>query len=336
MAASVDQLSFNAIIEEISRNFATIRDVFALLGALYAAKCCIQSAYNLYRAVKVYVLPKLWPKQDFRTKYGEWAVVTGASEGIGRSYAIELAKRGMNIMLMSRSHAKLEKVAVEIESMYDVQTKIFPVDFNNHDCYERVESALSDLDIGVLVNNVGIMYDRLQYFLTVSSERLKQIVNLNIMTTVMMTRMILPQMVNRKRGAIINLSSGACVQPVPAMTAYSAAKIYTDYFSRALGYEYYKDGVVIQSVQPFYVSTRMTNFMKPNFLVPDADTYVDHALKTLPFTTRTFGYWSHGLMGFFGNLIPEWLFFWSTININVPIWNFFVPERSDEQSKKVD
>eukprot|EP00794_Sanderia_malayensis_P016787 gene16787-18482_t len=105
-------------------------------------------------------------------------------------------------------------------------------------------------------------------------------------------------------------------------------KKYVDYFSQALGYEYGKDGITVQSVQPFYVSTRMTNNMKPNFLVPDASTYVDHAIKTLSFTNKTYGYWSHGIMGVVGEWMPRWLFFWSTININVPMWNYFTGLRA--------
>eukprot|EP00112_Aurelia_sp_Birch-Aquarium-sp1_P005305 Seg160.1 transcript_id=Seg160.1/GoldUCD/mRNA.D3Y31 product="Hydroxysteroid dehydrogenase-like protein 1" protein_id=Seg160.1/GoldUCD/D3Y31 len=328
--SSIDRLSVEAIMNEVYSNLTYFRDILAILGAVYATKICLQACYSTFRGFKVYVLPKLWNIKDFRSRYGEWAVITGASEGIGRAYSIELAKRGMNVVLMSRSYSKLEKVATEIEKNFNVQTKIVTVDFNDDECYGRVEEELEGLEVGVLVNNVGIMYERLQFFLAVSPERLKQIVNLNITATILMTRMILPQMVDRRRGAIINISSGACLHPTPTMTAYSASKICTDFFSRALNYEYKSKGVVIQSVQPFYVSTRMTNFMKPNFLVPDATTFVEHAVKTLPYTTRTFGYWSHGLYGVLGTLLPQWLYFWATIHVNLPLWHYFAGLKQED------
>eukprot|EP00795_Rhopilema_esculentum_P013103 gene13103-3890_t len=197
MLLSLDQLSMEFAIDDISKHLETARNIFAILGAFYAAKLCLKVTYACYRAVKVYVLPKIWSPYDFRSRYGEWAVVTGASEGIGERYCIELAKRGMNIVLISRSLSKLQKVAAKIEEFPGIKAKIITADFNDDECYKRIEDELANLEIGVLVNNVGIMYERLQYFLTVSSERLKRIVNLNITATVMMTRIFLPQMVHR-------------------------------------------------------------------------------------------------------------------------------------------
>eukprot|EP00794_Sanderia_malayensis_P016785 gene16785-18480_t len=197
MATTLDELTLNAIIDEISAYVVKSRDVLAIIGGIFAAKLCFSAASACYRMLKVYLLPKIWYQKDLRSKYGEWAVVTGASEGIGRSYCIELAKRGMNIILISRSFGKLEKVAKELEQTYKVKTKIISADLNKDYCFEEVNDELKDLDIGVLVNNVGIMYDSLQYFLTVDTQRLQEIINLNIMATVLMTRMLLPGMVSR-------------------------------------------------------------------------------------------------------------------------------------------
>lgn len=330
---SLDQLSIRFAGDEIVFFLNRGRDILALIGALYATKLFLKVSYSCFNVIKVYVLPKLWYTRDFKSKYGSWAVVTGASEGIGKSYALELAKRKMNVVLISRSYSKLEKVAAEIMNKYKVKTKLITADLNLLESYDQIEAELKDLEVGVLVNNVGIMYDRLQYFLTVESERLKQIINLNIMSTVLMTRLLLPNMVQREKGAIINVSSGSCVQPTPCMTAYSAAKKYVDVFSQALNYEYGSKGIVIQSVQPFYVSTRMTKFIQPNLFVPSADSYVDHALRTLSWTARTHGYWSHGLMGFVGSLMPQWLFFWSSTRLNLPLWNFLTGSTSEKLSK---
>merc|ERR1712142_524088 len=111
------------------------------------------------------------------------------------------------------------------------------------------------------------MYDRLQYFLTVPNTRLKQIVNLNVTSAVLMTKMILPSMVDKRRGAIVNVCSGAQLHPTPLMTHYSASKRFIDLFTRSLEYEYRDTGVHMQSVNPFYVSTNMTNNATTNIFM---------------------------------------------------------------------
>ena len=90
-------------------------------------------------------------------RYGEWAVVTGSSQGIGRSYARELARRGMNIVLVARSKDRLNMVAQEIKEEFGVKTNIIVVDFTDNKAVNTVIKELDKLklDIGILVNNVG-------------------------------------------------------------------------------------------------------------------------------------------------------------------------------------
>ncbi|XP_052313012.1 inactive hydroxysteroid dehydrogenase-like protein 1 [Oncorhynchus keta] len=99
--------------------------------------------------VLVYVLSKVW-QTDLKA-YGQWAVVTGATAGIGKAYANELARRGLDIVLVSRSKDKLHIVAKEIESQHGLQTQIIQTDFTEgHDIYPAIAEALRDLDIGIL------------------------------------------------------------------------------------------------------------------------------------------------------------------------------------------
>ena len=106
----------------------------------------------------------------------------------------------MNIFLISRSAHKLQKVAHEIHSAHAVETKCYPLDLtelSQPQIYDKLHHELSNIDVGVLVNNVGVMYDTLQWFLTVPRERLTQIVQLNISATLLLTHMVLPQMVRK-------------------------------------------------------------------------------------------------------------------------------------------
>jgi short-subunit dehydrogenase len=94
---------------------------------------------------------------DFVKKYGEWAVVTGATDGLGKEYARELARRGMKVVLISRNPEKLQRVADELGKDTKSDFVIVAADFTKgKDIYPSIQQALHGLDIGVLVNNVGI------------------------------------------------------------------------------------------------------------------------------------------------------------------------------------
>lgn len=241
----------------------------------------------------------------------------------------------MNIFLISRNLAKLEKVATEIEDLHGVQTVCWPLDMSqlgcNPEAYTLLEEQLKTLDVGVLVNNVGLMFDRLQFFLTVPREIHTRIVDINMSALVSMTYMVLPSMLQRKTGAIINIGSGACVQPTPAMSTYTSSKKFVQYFSKTLNYEYGGRGLHIQCIQPFYVSTNMTHKARPNFFVVDADVYVNSALSTLGYSAVNYGYWSHALFGYLGEWLPEWFFMFSAVSINMSLWSWLTGVKTDKK-----
>ncbi|PFX24480.1 inactive hydroxysteroid dehydrogenase-like protein 1 isoform X1 [Stylophora pistillata] len=289
----------------------------ALLGLLWTAKVSLSLAFSILKGLRIYLFAQITTRNNFCIKYGgRWAVVTGASEGIGRAFACELARCGMNIVLMSRSTQKLEKVAETIEKESKVETLIIPIDFATQDVYQKIIASLEGLDIGILVNNVGVMYEYPQYFLDVPKQKLFDLININMTSVIMMTRIVLPQMCERKRGAIINMSSSAGELPTPQMTVYAATKEFVDSFSRALAYEYSPQGIEVQSLRPFYVATAMTYGTKANIVVPSPETYVKSALYTLGLSRRNTGYWSHGIQGWFVGFCPEWLWMWTATLLN--------------------
>ncbi|XP_044540630.1 very-long-chain 3-oxoacyl-CoA reductase-B-like isoform X2 [Gracilinanus agilis] len=204
-----------------------------VLGALAAAWWLLQGAWWLGHVLLVYGLPRLGLGLGISLrKQGAWAVVTGATSGIGRSYAHELARRGLNVVLVSRDLHKLHREAEEIERRHGQETRIIQADLSGGpELYEAVETALEGLDVGVLVNNVGRTYQKFPEKLLISenlSKDLTETLNCNVLSMLQMTRIVLPQMVARGRGVIINISSEAGKQPVPYLTLYAATKVDED------------------------------------------------------------------------------------------------------------
>ncbi|XP_033119080.1 very-long-chain 3-oxoacyl-CoA reductase-like isoform X2 [Anneissia japonica] len=267
----------------------TTNDILAILGFLTTCWLTLKFCRSLFRWVFTHcVAAKLGLSADLLS-YGEWAVVTGATNGIGKAYAEQLAEMGLNIVLISRSTNKLEKVASEIEKAYNVKTKIITVDFTKVEgIYEDIESRLDGLEVGVLVNNVGMM--------NLVSKLLE------IPDTKKMTQICLPQMIQRKKGAILNISSVAGLKPFPYISVYSSTKAYMDFFSHGIHYEYRDTGVIIQSVTPFIVKTNMS--VKASWFSPEASTYVRGALKTVGVVTRTCGFISHSLLVYIAACFP--------------------------------
>ncbi|XP_075423350.1 very-long-chain 3-oxoacyl-CoA reductase isoform X1 [Ascaphus truei] len=228
------------------------------------------------------------------------SVVTGATDGIGKAYAEELARRGMGIVLISRSPEKLDVVAREIREKFKVETKTIEADFGKpEEIYKRIQAGLEGLEIGVLVNNVGMSYNYPEYFLDIADleTTLDKLININITSVCKMTRLILPGMLERSKGVILNISSASGMYPVPLLTVYSATKAFVDFFSRGLHAEYKSKGITMQSVLPFFVATKMSKIRKPTWDTPSPEAYVRSALNTVGLQSQTNGYLPHAIMG---------------------------------------
>lgn len=215
--------------------------------------------------------------------YGKWAVVTGCTDGIGKAYVEYFAKRGINVVLISRTLEKLNQQAQELQEQFKIETKVIAADFTQSDSiYPNIKTQLSDLDIGILVNNVGMSYRFVYIYLLFvigrliliivlinssypeffevfgeSDSNINKLINCNIVSCTKMTAICLPGMLKRRKGIIINNASASGRVPTPLLTVYSASKAYMDFFSRALNAEYAQKGIIVQSLCPYFVSTKV-------------------------------------------------------------------------------
>ena len=242
-----------------------------------------------------------------------WAIITGATDGIGLAYAKAFARKGYCILLLSRNPQKLDKVKAEILNEYPncPHVKTLPVDFTLDSIYKHIAEEIHALNgnVHVLVNNVGMAYKYPEYFTKIinSDKFISDILNCNILSVTRMTHIVLPLMEARRSGIIINISSYSALFPTPLLSMYSASKIYMDYFSRALNAEYAQRGIIVQSVLPYYVSTNMIRNPGISLMIPSPDQFVASALKTVGVEVRTYGYFAHNILAFFQSFIVKFV-----------------------------
>lgn len=151
---------------------------------------------------------------------------------------------------MSRTIGKLQDVAKEIETTFNVQTQVIAANFTSGpEIYDQIKQQILGKEIGILVNNVGMIYPSASdLFLNIPDREkvIQDIIRCNITSVPMMCSLILPQMVQRKRGLVINISSFAAVLPSPSHSIYAASKVFVAKFSDDLGAEYGDQGINVQ------------------------------------------------------------------------------------------
>ena len=252
-------------------------------------------------------------KTNLRNRYGSWAVVTGCTDGIGREYARQLARNGLNVVLISRSQDKLKTLSKEIIfELVNVKTKVIVMDFTGGlTIYQGLKEEVKELEIGILVNNVGIVQP-FNLFHNTEPDMFCKILNVNCLSVLMMTHIFLPEMLSRKKGAIVNISSLSGQIPIPFLQVYSVTKTFVDFFSSCLRQEYAGKGIDVQCVMPMYVSTKLSGLVEPSITKPSPETYVRQALGVLGVHCRTQGYWAHALQSHCIASLPtclrEWMF----------------------------
>lgn len=187
------------------------------------------------------------------------ALVTGASRGIGESFARQLAAQGMDLILVARAEDRLQELAAELSAAHGVGAHVVACDLSMPGAANQVwaETERLGLEVDLLVNNAGV--GRRGPFAELDHDFQAAMVRLNVDTVVEMTRLYLPAMRARRRGGIINVASNAAFQPVPYLAVYAASKAFVLHFSEALAEEVGPDGVWVMALCPGPTDTSFWN-----------------------------------------------------------------------------
>ncbi|MGH9279852.1 MAG: SDR family NAD(P)-dependent oxidoreductase [Acidimicrobiales bacterium] len=215
------------------------------------------------------------------------ALVTGASSGIGRAFALGLAARGLDLVVVARRKDRLEELAAEVQSAHGRTVEVLPADLVDEAQRATVEARLADAGrpIDVLVNSAGFGTQGLFAELPVDDE--DQEIRLNVLALVRLTHAALPGMIERRRGAVVNVTSLAGHQPIPKWATYTGTKAFVTTFTRAVAAEVHRSGVHVLLVIPGFTSTgfqEVSQFDRRTIPGPawmTAEAVAEHALADL-------------------------------------------------------
>jgi len=200
--------------------------------------------------------------KQYKGVAGQWALVTGASGGIGYELSKQFALNGLNLILVSRNSERLTEVAFELEKHYHVEAMVVPKDLSYPAAAEEVHEEVQKrkLAVEVLVNNAG--FGDLGPLAEAEWEVQRQMLQVNVTTLVELTRLFLPEMIRRKSGRILNIGSTGSFAPVPYMSVYGASKAFVLSFSEALSAELEGTGVSVTALCPGVTATQFARRAK--------------------------------------------------------------------------
>ncbi len=236
-----------------------------------------------------------------KEKYGPWAIVTGASAGLGDQFSRQLAAEGFNLVLVARRAERLEALATEIVDHHHVQVKVLSLDLCALGAVEALYEGTSGYDVGLFVDNAGFGY--MGVMLDQDPERIGRMIHLNCTVTLMAALRFARRFKERGRGGIIVSASLAGFQATPYMTAYGATKGFDLLFAEGLAEELRGTGVDVLALCPGTTHTEFGQVagskgpppesgMKPGPVVTEALRALGHKnVVVTGWTNKVVGHW---------------------------------------------
>lgn len=218
--------------------------------------------------------------KNLKEAYGDWALITGASSGIGEVFSRKLAAAGINVVLVARRKERLDKIAKELSDEHNIQTRVICADLSDEQETKGVVSAVDDLEIGLLVNNAGIL--NTGNFLDNNLEDEIRLINTNCKSYIILTHGLGNKMKERNKGALIFLASLTAVSAISRWANYAASKGFDLQFAEAIDAELKNTNIDVLALCPGLTHTELVKISKfNNPMTMDANVVVDIALKRL-------------------------------------------------------
>ena len=211
----------------------------------------------------------------------ETVLITGASSGIGLELARNFAANDFDLILVARREVELEALAKRLRREHGARVDVLPMDLLGLDAPAKLIQQIEDCDlrVDVLVNNAGLM--DMGSFAEIEADRHERLLQLNVNVLTSLTRRLLPGMLKRRRGRILNVASTSSFQPVPSMALYAASKAFVLSLSESLSEELKGSGVTVTALCPGVTKTEMYDRAHdahasargiPEFLLSDVET----------------------------------------------------------------
>jgi short-subunit dehydrogenase len=236
--------------------------------------------------------------------YGPWAVVTGASSGIGEVFARRLARDGINVVLVARRERQLKTLANTLEAQHGVRVRIVPVDLSQDDFLEEIRQQTADIEVGLLVNNAGFATSG--NFLDNDLEAEVAMLHVNARAPLVLAHHFGSLMQERSKGGIIFVSSTLGFSGVPLWSNYAATKAFDHILAEGIGRELKRHGISVLAVTP---GPTRTEFWRkaPSRLLPfsSPERVVNVALRKLGRRSSVTVGWLNSLIVFSTRLLPR-------------------------------
>lgn len=283
------------------------------LGLIALTKLALSALGLVWATVKPSGAPK--------AKGGaSWAVVTGATDGIGKAVATELYRRGYNLVLVSRTMDRLQSARAEIamsctSRQGDDLIKVVQFDFSTNTSAAEYAKLKAELpaQVSVLYNNVGVSYDHAMFVEELSDAKLDAILEVNMRSMVKLTSLVLPGMLEANSGAIINIGSAAGSIADPLYSVYSGSKAFVEKFSESMAAEVGGRGkIIVQDHIPFFVATKLAKIRKASLFAPSPADWAKSSVSSIGCGGAvSVPYLPHKLQAFGLSCIPT------------PLWNMY-------------
>ena len=241
---------------------------------------------------------------------GSWALVTGAGDGLGKAFAQELGECGFNLVLVSRTQAKLDRLRDALTPL-GISVRVVSADLSDTSdaTYELVAAAMRGIDLSLVVNCVGVtVHGR---YADIPAATVRGLIAVNVTTTAMIARTTLPALLDHatttgRRAGLLDVGSIVGRFPWPGTQLYGASKAFVDHLTVPLGYEY-RDRLDVLSFQPTVMATAMAAGTEPAAITISPQAAAHAALSHLGRYRASHGHWRHALAAALFRLLPTGL-----------------------------